>query len=381
METITIKIMGGNTFNVDVSIASMRVVDLKQVISIIHPNQHIKACRDCIKLVHLGKVLADNEASLQSLQMQSGETLYAVVSKKFHCKQDSCSCHAKLETLGIPRPILSSTTSPTSPTTPTTTTTPTPTPDPFATMFQSIGLHPQQQASTTTTPTTPAPNPFAAMMNGMGGMGNMGNMGSTMGGMPNMQQMQQQMRQNPEMMRDMMRNPMVQQMMEQMANNPNSMMQMMQNNPEMQALLEQHPEMRQAMEDPENMRRSMRAAMDPDYMRAMMQQQDRALSNISRHPEGFNALQRMHSEISEPMHAAMNGAMAANNTASPEARRAQQEANASMANTTNNNGPTNSALPNPWGAPSPSTAATAATAATSATTPSTTTMVVIPSQL
>ena len=55
------------------------------------------------------------------------------------------------------------------------------------------------------------------------------------------------------------------------------------------------------MEDPENMRRSMRAAMDPEYMRAMMQQQDRAMANITSHPEGFNALRRAHNEIGAPM--------------------------------------------------------------------------------
>merc|ERR1711907_613469 len=99
----------------------------------------------------------------------------------------------------------------------------------------------------------------------------------------------------------MMQNPMVQQMMEQMAQNPSGMLGMMEQNPQMQQLFEQHPELRDALEDPELMRRSMRAAADPNYMRAMMEQQDRAMSNIQSQPGGFNALRRMHSELQEPM--------------------------------------------------------------------------------
>merc|ERR1719247_2935574 len=99
----------------------------------------------------------------------------------------------------------------------------------------------------------------------------------------------------------MMRNPMVQQMMEQMAENPESLMNMMGNSPEMQQLLRDNPEMASAMQDPENIRRSMQAATDPDYMRAMMQQRDRQMSNISSSSRGYNALQRHHDEISGPL--------------------------------------------------------------------------------
>ena len=60
----------------------------------------------------------------------------------------------------------------------------------------------------------------------MGGMGGMGGMGSG----ASLQNMQAQLRQNPEMMREMMQNPMVQSMMENMMNDPNGMMQQMSNN-------------------------------------------------------------------------------------------------------------------------------------------------------
>ena len=55
-----------------------------------------------------------------------------------------------------------------------------------------------------------------------GGMGGMG------GGMPDMAQMQQQMQQNPEMMRQMMSNPMMQEMM----GNPEVVRSMLTSNPQ-----------------------------------------------------------------------------------------------------------------------------------------------------
>ena len=90
--------------------------------------------------------------------------------------------------------------------------------------------------------------------------------------------------------------------------------------------MQNNPELRSAMEDPENLRRSMQAAMDPDYMRAMMQQRDRAMNNLSSSSRGYNALQRHHDEISGPLMEAQTSAArraAGLGGSTPEARRAQ----------------------------------------------------------
>jgi ubiquilin len=94
--------------------------------------------------------------------------------------------------------------------------------EPFAAMFQSIGLNSAMPTATNPT-TSPTTSPLGGMF-GLGG-GGIGGMGGA-----NLQDMQAQLRQNPEMMREMMRNPMVQSMMENMMNDPNGMMQQMSNN-------------------------------------------------------------------------------------------------------------------------------------------------------
>jgi ubiquilin len=47
------------------------------------------------------------------------------------------------------------------------------------------------------------------------------------------------------------------------------------------------------LNDPELMRQTMEAASNPERMRQMMVQHDRALQNIEAMPGGFNALSRL----------------------------------------------------------------------------------------
>ena len=46
---------------------------------------------------------------------------------------------------------------------------------------------------------------------------------------------------------------------------------------------------------------AMRAMQDPSVMQEMVRSQDRAMSNISNHPGGFDALRRIYRDIQEPM--------------------------------------------------------------------------------
>ena len=185
-------------------------------------------------------------------------------------------------------------------------------------------------------------NPFGGL--GAGGLG---------GG--NLQQMQEQLMQNPEMVQELMNSPLMQSMME----NPSIMEGMMENNPQMQQILERNPELRHVLSDPETMRQSMRMAANPELRREMMRNQDRAMNNIQSHPEGFNALRRMYTEVQEPLYeASINAAGARNpfgNAVTPSVRQAQQEVAAQEAARASSSqggaSPNNDPLPNPWGRP------------------------------
>ncbi|RMX38963.1 hypothetical protein pdam_00022506 [Pocillopora damicornis] len=186
----------------------------------------------------------------------------------------------------------------------------------------------QQQSPSSTPVTSPASNPtsqsvpsFQSGLDGIGGFDMLGNSG-------NIHQMSQQLMSNPEMLRQMMDNPMVQSMM----SNPDLIRQMILSNPQMQQIIERNPEISHILNNPDLMRQSL--------------------------PGGFNALQRMYTDIQEPMlnatqeqlqraqnnpFAALFGGTSASGVTSNQSSNPQQG--------TENTSP----LPNPWSAtPQPS---------------------------
>lgn len=180
-----------------------------------------------------------------------------------------------------------------------------------------------------------ANNPMANMMNSMMGGG----------GMPDLASFQQQLQQNPQMMSEMMNNPMVQSLM----NSPDFLRSMMESNPQMRQVMDSNPELRHALEDPEFMRRSMEMMRDPSAMQNMMRNQDLAMSQIENMPGGYNALRRMYEDVQEPMMDAMMGGGSRGGDSSSSSASGQGRAGNGTA------GGTNQAMPNPWGAPAPST--------------------------
>ncbi len=246
------------------------------------------------------------------------------------------------------------------------------TPQQSSTPPAAVGTNPVTPNNSSTTGRAPAlPNIFA---NASGGGNNLfsglfpsmanaqGNQGSSnafgglgLGGLGggNLQQMREQLRQNPEMVEQMMNSPLMQSLLE----NPSIMEGMMQNNPQVQQIMEQNPELRHILSDPETMRQTMRMATNPEFRREMMRNQDRAINNIQSHPEGFNALRRMYTEVQEPLYeASMNAANARNpfgNPVTPSVRQAQAEVAAQAAARANSSegdrSPNNDPLPNPWG--------------------------------
>ena len=212
----------------------------------------------------------------------------------------------------------------------------------------------------------PAGNPAGlGSVPGLGGLAfpNVGGLGAGGGAVPpfgmgpsEFQQVQQQLMQNPNLMREMMNMPAVQNLM----NNPDLMRSLIMSNPQMREIIDRNPDLAHILNDPGTLRQTLDAARNPELMREMMRNTDRAMSNIEASPEGFNMLRRMYETVQEPLlNAATMGGEGGNDMASnPFAALmgmnggAQGQAQGQgAANTTGSAGttvPNTAPLPNPW---------------------------------
>ncbi|XP_038167412.1 ubiquilin-4 isoform X1 [Arvicola amphibius] len=188
------------------------------------------------------------------------------------------------------------------------------------------------------------PSATASILSGFGGILGLGSLGlGSANFMELQQQMQRQLMSNPEMLSQIMENPLVQDMM----SNPDLMHHMIMANPQMQQLMERNPEISHMLNNPELMRQTMELARNPAMMQEMMRNQDRALSNLESVPGGYNALRRMYTDIQEPMLTAAREQFG-NNPFSSLA--GNSDSTSSQPLRTENREP----LPNPW-SPSPPT--------------------------
>ncbi|KAG7317985.1 hypothetical protein KOW79_019020 [Hemibagrus wyckioides] len=211
---------------------------------------------------------------------------------------------------------------------------------------------------------SPAPSQPANILSGFGDLSSLANLGmGSANFMELQQQMQRQLMSNPEMLSQIMENPLVQNMM----SNPDLMRQMIMANPQMQQLMERNPEISHMLNNPELMRQTMELARNPAMMQEMMRNQDRALSNLESIPGGYNALRRMYTDIQEPMFSAAREQFG-NNPFS--ALGGNADSSGGQPSRTENREP----LPNPWGPPETSSSgtATSSTSTTSSTTTTTT---------
>ena len=175
--------------------------------------------------------------------------------------------------------------------------------------------------------------------------------------------MQQQMMSNPDMLRQMLDNPMVQNLI----SNPAIIRDLMMTNPQMQDLLERNPEIHHMLNNPTVMRETMELARNPAALQELMRHHDRAISNLESMPGGLNALQRIYQDVEEPM---MNAARETFNR-NPFSALLNQNTGDSAVNRqagTENTEP----LPNPW-APRSASASTTSTSTTTTTTTTTNT--------
>uniref|UniRef100_H3CHM8 Ubiquilin-4 n=1 Tax=Tetraodon nigroviridis TaxID=99883 RepID=H3CHM8_TETNG len=265
-------------------------------------SRRFKAKQDQLVLIFAGKILKDGD-SLSQHGIKDGLTVHLVI-KTAHKPADGGSTSAS----SAASPQASNTSASSPGTTPSSTAGPTGTPG-FGDLASLAGL----------------------------GMG-------SSNFMELQQQMQRQLMSNPEMLSQIMENPLVQNMM----SNPDLMRQMIMANPQMQQLMERNPEISHMLNNPELMRQqqTMELARNPAMMQEMMRNQDRALSNLESIPGGYNALRRMYTDIQEPMFSAAREQFGSN----PFSALGGSSESGAQPSRTENREP----LPNPWGPPNSS---------------------------
>ncbi|XP_019421735.1 PREDICTED: ubiquitin domain-containing protein DSK2b-like isoform X1 [Lupinus angustifolius] len=188
-------------------------------------------------------------------------------------------------------------------------------------------------------------SPFPGLgINGLGGSGLFGE------GFPDLEQMQQPFLSNPNIVREIMNTP----AMQNLINNPEIVRNLIMNNPQMQELMDRNPELAHILNDPSTLRQTLEATRNPEIMREMMRNTDRAMSNIESSPEGFNMLRRMYENVQEPfLNATTMGGNTANDNASILGTQGGQVRNQSTNPSTTSSeatspAPNTNPLPNPW---------------------------------
>ncbi|XP_010242888.1 PREDICTED: ubiquitin domain-containing protein DSK2a-like isoform X1 [Nelumbo nucifera] len=192
-------------------------------------------------------------------------------------------------------------------------------------------------------------------VNGLGGNGMPGLFGT---GLPEFEQVQQQLTQNPNMMREIMNMPVIQNLM----NNPDLMRNLIMSNPQMREIIDRNPDLAHILNDPSTLRQTLEAARNPELMREMMRNTDRAMSNIESSPEGFNMLRRMYETVQEPFLNATTmagdtgndlgsnpfAALLGNQGGTQARDRSNNPSTTGSETTTGSPAPNTNPLPNPW---------------------------------
>ncbi len=137
---------------------------------------------------------------------------------------------------------------------------------------------------------------------------------------------------NPEMLQNIMNNPMVSALL----SDPNIVREMLLSNPRMRQLVDRNPELNHVLNNPEVLRQTIDMMRNPELMREMTRNTDRQLANIETHPEGFNLLSRLYHDLQDPLYDSFTPSGqqdATSNTPLVDAQRNERNTNP---------------LPNPW---------------------------------
>ena len=149
---------------------------------------------------------------------------------------------------------------------------------------------------------------------------------------------QQHLLRNPDVMEQMMGSSFMQSLM----SNPETMRSLMSANPQMQQLLEQNPELNSLMNDPDFLQQSMEAMRNPNVMREMMRNTDRAMSNIESLPGGSAALHKLYNEVQAPLFEASQNIGSSKDAKIKDARQLRLKYGEQAAT------PIAQPMPNPW---------------------------------
>ncbi|XP_040308286.1 LOW QUALITY PROTEIN: ubiquilin-4 [Herpailurus yagouaroundi] len=298
-------------------------------------SRRFKAQQDQLVLIFAGKILKDGD-TLNQHGIKDGLTVHLVIKTPQKALDPAATTASSPST---PDPASAPSTTPASPAAPAQpSTSGSATSDAGSGSRRSSGGGPSPGAG------EGPPSATASILSGFGGLLGLGSLGlGSANFMELQQQMQRQLMSNPEMLSQIMENPLVQDMM----SNPDLMRHMIMANPQMQQLMERNPEISHMLNNPELMRQTMELARNPAMMQEMMRNQDRALSNLESIPGGYNALRRMYTDIQEPMFSAAREQFG-NNPFSSLA--GNSDSSSSQPLRTENREP----LPNPW-SPSPPT--------------------------
>ncbi|XP_066117952.1 ubiquilin-4 isoform X1 [Saccopteryx bilineata] len=298
-------------------------------------SRRFKAQQDQLVLIFAGKILKDGD-TLNQHGIKDGLTVHLVIKTPQKAPDPAAATASSPST---PDPASAPSTTPASPATPAQ-----PSTSGSATSEAGSGSRRSSGGGPSPGAGEGPPNATASILSGFGGILGLGSLGlGSANFMELQQQMQRQLMSNPEMLSQIMENPLVQDMM----SNPDLMRHMIMANPQMQQLMERNPEISHMLNNPELMRQTMELARNPAMMQEMMRNQDRALSNLESIPGGYNALRRMYTDIQEPMFSAAREQFGNNPFSSLTGN---SDSSSSQPLRTENREP----LPNPW-SPSPPT--------------------------
>jgi len=225
-------------------------------------------------LIFAGKILKDTE-NLSSHNIKDGMTIHLVIKQGGAATASGSS--------GAPAAAASTTTA-------------------------AAGASPSSTTTTSSSPNSAPPPPNVGQspfgLGGFGGIAGMGNLGMGSANFMEMQQrMQRELVQNPDMLRQVLDNPLTQSLM----SNPDVIRQMLESNPQMQEVMDRNPEIRQMLNNPEVLRQMMEIARNPSRLQEMTRTMDRQMQNLEAMPGGMNILQRMYRDVQEPVLNAMGG--------------------------------------------------------------------------
>lgn len=128
-------------------------------------------------------------------------------------------------------------------------------------------------------------------------------------------------------------------------------------NPVLRDLVQSNPSLRHMLSDPAFLRDMLQSATNPAARAHAERSHDLQLAQLENMPGGFAALSQMYSQIQEPLEESlMQGnppASTGRHSAAPSSTSSSFNRNQSSSTATRNAGAAGTAMPNPWGSPSP----------------------------